>query len=105
GKEFLHQVADSLRRLPRKQVFQVAGHTDSQRVVSKELLERFPTNWELSATRATNVTRFLQEKGRIPGRQLVAAGYAEHRPSSTNQSEAGRRKNRRIEITLLRTKP
>lgn len=105
GKELLKRVATSMRRLPAQQIFQVGGHTDSQRVVSKDLVKRFPTNWELSAARATNVVRFLQEVGRVPGKQLVAAAFSQHRPAASNRSEAGRKKNRRIEIILLKRRP
>jgi chemotaxis protein MotB len=105
GQELLKQVAKSMKRLQPKQVFQVGGHTDSQRVVSKELVEQYPTNWELAATRATHVVRFLQEKGGVPGRQLVAAGFSQYRPRSSNKTEEGRQKNRRIEIVLLRRRP
>jgi chemotaxis protein MotB len=102
GQEFLQQVAKSMKRLPPNQIFQVGGHTDAQRVVSKELVERYPTNWELAAARATNVVRYLQETGRVPGRQLLAAAFSQYRPASTNKTEQGRQKNRRIEIVLLR---
>ena len=59
------------------------------------------TNWELSTARATNVVRYFQERGKIPGTRLAAAGFAEFRPSASNASEEGRRKNRRIEILLV----
>jgi chemotaxis protein MotB len=100
GKKLLLHVAATLRRLT-KHTFQVAGHTDSARVVSPELKERYPTNWELSTARATNVVRFLQDRGKVPGKRLVASGYAQYRPAASNQSEKERAKNRRIEITLL----
>jgi chemotaxis protein MotB len=102
GRMFLRKVAQSMKRLPATQVYQVGGHTDSQRVVSKQLVEQYPTNWELSTTRATNVTRFLEEEGEISGAQLVAAGFSQYRPASSNRTRSGRRKNRRIEIVLLR---
>jgi chemotaxis protein MotB len=70
--------------------------------VSPTVLEHFPTNWELSTARATNVVRFLETEGGIPGDQLVAAGFASYRPAASNQSEAGRRRNRRIEMILFR---
>ncbi len=61
----------------------------------------FPTNWELSTTRATNVTRFLiDEVGMTPGR-LGATGYAEFRPITPNTSEENRMRNRRVDILLL----
>jgi chemotaxis protein MotB len=102
GQELLAEVSKSMKRLPKSQVFRVGGHTDSQRVVSKELIERYPTNWELAAARATNVVRHLQEKGGVPGRQLIAAAFSQYQPASTNKTEKGRQKNRRIEIVLLR---
>jgi chemotaxis protein MotB len=104
GKELLKQVAASIKRLPPKLRFQVGGHTDSQRVVSPELVERFPTNWELSTARASNVVRNLQEFGKVPGHKLIAAGFAQYRPASTNNTKTGRQKNRRIEIVVVMPK-
>lgn len=104
GKELLKQVAASIKRLPPKLRFQVGGHTDSQRVVSPELVERYPTNWELSTARASNVVRNLQEVGKVPGSKLIAAGFAQYRPASTNNTKAGRQKNRRIEIVVVMPK-
>jgi chemotaxis protein MotB len=104
GKELLAQVAKSVQRLPPKLRFQVGGHTDSQRVVSPELVERYPTNWELSTARASNVVRHLQEVGKVPGHKLIAAGFAQYRPASTNNTKTGRQKNRRIEIIVVMPK-
>jgi len=100
GQAVLQQIARSLVELASYGI-QVAGHTDSTRVVSAKTQERFATNWELSSARATNVVRFLQERGKIPGSRLVAAGFGEFRPAASNANEDGRRKNRRIEILLL----
>jgi chemotaxis protein MotB len=101
GKGFLLEVAKSMRRLPDEQVYQVGGHTDSRPITTRKLVERYPTNWELSTSRATNVARVLEEEGHIPGKQLVAAGFAQYRPTSNNRTRRGRRQNRRIEIVLL----
>jgi len=60
----------------------------------------FPSNWELSAARATTVVRFLQDSGIEPER-LIATGRAEYAPVASNDSPDGRQKNRRIEITLI----
>lgn len=99
GKDVLKQVGETLKKVPDK-VIQIAGHTDNL-PISDKLLEQFPTNWELSTTRATNVVRFLQEEIKIPGKRLAAVGFAEYRPVAKNRSKAGRRKNRRIEVRLL----
>ncbi|HYQ45650.1 MAG TPA: flagellar motor protein MotB [Polyangiaceae bacterium] len=104
GQTVLQQIARSLVELSAYGI-QVAGHTDSTRVVSAKTQEHFATNWELSSARATNVVRFLQERGKIPGARLVAAGFGEFRPAASNASEDGRRKNRRIEILLLPPAP
>lgn len=104
GQKILVQVAGTLAGF-KGHVIQVGGHTDSARVVSPELVERYPTNWELSTARATNVVRFLQEHSSIPGDRLLAAGFAQFRPAASNKSERGRQKNRRIEIVLLPRQP
>lgn len=100
GQKVLAQVGQSLQSLSGYAI-QVGGHTDSARVVTPATAERFPTNWELSTARATNVVRFLQERSRIAGERLVAAGFAQFRPAASNASAEGRQKNRRIEIVLL----
>lgn len=104
GQKVLRQVAASIIRAP-KRVFQVSGHTDAARVKSADVRERYATNWELSTARATNVVRFLQEKCGIPGRRLVASGYAENQPIASNATDKGKQRNRRIEIALLKEVP
>jgi chemotaxis protein MotB len=101
GQKVLTRLAESLEALPDEAVFQVGGHTDNQPIKSEEVKAKFPTNWELSAARATNVVRFLEETAGIPGKRLIAAGFSEFRPVSSNKKPKGRAKNRRIEIALL----
>jgi chemotaxis protein MotB len=102
GQKVLAQVAPSLGGL-KTYTIQVGGHTDRTRVVNPETQERFPTNWELSTARATNVVRFLEERGKIPGARLVATGFAQFRPLAGNATADERQKNRRIELVLLPT--
>ncbi len=78
---------------------QVSGHTDNA-PISDKLKHQYPTNWELSVARATNVVRFLQEKASVPADRLVASGYGEYQPIASNRTAAGRAKNRRIELLL-----
>jgi chemotaxis protein MotB len=103
GQKVLAEVAQSVREL-RAYSLEVAGHTDGTRITNPATQERFPTNWELSTARATHVVRFLQERGKIPGQRLGAAGFAEFRPADSNATEAGRKNNRRIEILLHQRK-
>lgn len=102
GETVLAQVAKSLAALGNHTI-QVGGHTDRTRVSNPETQERFPTNWELSTARATNVVRFLEERGKIPGARLVATGFAQFRPVADNNNAQNRQKNRRIELVLLPT--
>jgi chemotaxis protein MotB len=101
GQKVLTTLAESLKALPNEAVFQVGGHTDDSPIKSEEVKAKFPTNWELSAARATNVVRFLEETAGIPGKRLIAAGFSEFRPVASNKKPKGRAKNRRIEIALL----
>jgi chemotaxis protein MotB len=98
GKQVLHKVAESLKGYEDKAI-RIVGHTDNV-PITKGLQKVFPSNWELSAARATTVVRFLQDSGIAPER-LVATGRAEYAPVSPNDTTEGRQKNRRIEITLI----
>lgn len=73
----------------------IEGHTDSTPIGSW----RFPSNWELSAVRASSVARLFVDSGVLPGR-LSVAGYADQRPVADNASEEGRGRNRRVTILL-----
>jgi chemotaxis protein MotB len=75
----------------------VEGHTDNHPISSPQ----FPTNWELSTSRATQVVRFFIRQGVAP-RRLQAAGLAAQRPIASNLNDAGRSRNRRVEIVLVR---
>jgi chemotaxis protein MotB len=75
----------------------VEGHTDNRPISSSQ----YPTNWELSTARATQVVRYFIRHGVAPHR-LQAAGLAAQRPIASNLSDAGRSRNRRVEIVLVR---
>lgn len=98
GEEVLSRVGAILAGVDDK-LIQVSGHTDDS-PISDRLKERFFTNWELSAARATNVVRFLQEKCAVSPKRLVGSGYGQYYPVSTNANPAGRARNRRIEVLL-----
>ena len=98
GKKILLVVADSVRGHGDQNIM-VEGHTDN-RPLGPTLMERFPSNWELSAARAAAVVRFLQKEGRLQPERLAAHGYSYFRPVASNQTIKGRHQNRRIEIIL-----
>jgi chemotaxis protein MotB len=78
----------------------IEGYTDNV-PIGENLRKRFPTNWELSTQRATNVLRFLEEQAGVDGARLSAVGYGPFRPLADNQTPEGRAQNRRIEIVLV----
>jgi chemotaxis protein MotB len=99
GQEVLLKLADSFRDNEDQNIV-VEGHTDDVQIGSA-LLDRFPTNWELSTARATAVVRFLQEKGNITPQRLTASGFSFYQPVASNETPEGRKQNRRIEIILV----
>jgi chemotaxis protein MotB len=98
GLEILGKVISILKDASDKSI-RIEGHTDNVQI-SRALAHRYPTNWELSAARAINVMRFLQEQGIDPA-NLSAVAYGEWKPVATNDTAEGKAKNRRIEIILV----
>lgn len=98
GREVLKRVGAVLKNTKDK-IIRVEGHTDNV-PTGKPLQQRFPTNWELSTARATNVTRFLQDVAGIDPTSIEAVGLGEYRPIASNKTPQGRSQNRRIEIIL-----
>ena len=75
----------------------IEGHTDND-PISTPL---FPSNWELSARRATIVLRYFVEGHKISPKRISAAGYGEYRPVDSNATIKGKANNRRVEVILL----
>lgn len=98
GLAILMKMVDTLKSVTDKAI-RIEGHTDNVQI-SGALSHVFPTNWELSAARAINVARYLQQQGLDPA-ILSAAAFAEYKPVADNGTKEGRAKNRRIEITLV----
>lgn len=95
----LDQMAKILSTVNRH--IRVEGHTDNTKVSS----EYYPSNWELSTSRATWMVRYFITKFKFDPKRLAAAGYAEYHPIADNAQESGRAKNRRVEILVLSKDP
>jgi chemotaxis protein MotB len=99
GIAVLRKIGGVLARA-KDQGIEVQGHTDNA-AIRGALAKRFATNWELSAARATNVARFLQDEAKLDPTHLSATAFSEFQPRAANDTDQGRRKNRRIEIMLV----
>jgi len=95
AKDAILQIAETMKQFPDRK-FQVLGHSDATPIKS----ERFPSNWELSSQRAIEVVRVLIEAG-VPPEMLSAAGNAEFDPIASNDTDADRMANRRVEIVFM----
>lgn len=78
----------------------VEGHTDNKPLVSIF----FPSNWELSAARASAVIRYFIQRFSFSANLFTAVGFADTRPIADNNTDKGRAKNRRVEILILKNK-
>jgi len=96
SRMILDKVAGLIQIIPNH--VRVEGHTDDLKINT----EKFPSNWELSTGRAAAVVRHFIERHNLPPTRLSAAGYGEYRPIAPNDGEANRRKNRRVDIVILR---
>ena len=97
GEATLDKLVPTLKTLKGQRI-EAEGFTDAV-PIGPDLKKRFPSNWELSIARANDVVRFLVSKGVDPN-ALSAAGFGETRPVASNDTAAGKAKNRRIEILL-----
>lgn len=96
AQQALGKVGENLRKLASSNLIHVEGHTDDQPVFSA----LYPSNWELSTARSSSVVRFLIQKQGFDAVRMAAVGYADSRPITSNKTEAGRRRNRRIDIII-----
>jgi len=91
----LAKIAESLSDYSNQ--IRVEGHTDTVPINTRA----FPSNWELSASRATNIVRHLVSYYKFEPECLSAAGYGEYRAVADNGTAEGRAKNRRVDIVVL----
>lgn len=95
----LVQISNLLEGLDNK--VKVVGHTDNVPIKN----DKFRSNWELSSMRAINVMNFMVAAGEISADKVSIQAYGEYAPKFDNTTEAGRAKNRRVEIIVIRKYP
>lgn len=99
AKTVLNEVASFLKTLPNDVT--IEGHTDNLPIPKKS---RLRSNWILSMERAYGVLQFFIDSAGLPPQRLACVGYGEFRPVNGNNTPEGRALNRRIEITIVRSK-
>ena len=98
SEKLMDQVTQILKSAPRNQV-QIEGHTDDLPIRTLQ----FPSNWELSASRASAMLRNFVDRHGLPANRFIASGYADTHPLAPNTNEQSRARNRRVEIILLKS--
>jgi chemotaxis protein MotB len=96
-KTILDQVYKQLKS--RANEVRVEGNTDNVPISNYQ----FPSNWELSAARATGVARYFVEDDGLAARRISALGYGEYRPKFPNDTDSHRAQNRRVDVVILDT--
>src|SRR5437879_9989935 len=91
----IDRIAATLR--PLAYSIRVEGHTDNTPIHTAQ----FPSNWELSTTRATFLLEYLISTGKISPQRLSAVGYGEYHPIAPNNTSERRASNRRVRVVVL----
>ncbi len=97
GQKVLSIIAESLNAYPDRAI-SIEGHTDNVPVIHNA---RYESNWELSAARALAALKYFQQNDRVDPKRLKLVGYGQYHPVSSNETDEGRKRNRRIEIRML----
>lgn len=95
GRSVLKSVGKLLNQLDNRVV--IEGHTDD----IPNAYGQYPTNWELSVSRAVSVLRYLNENEQVHTSRLSAVGFGEYQPLAPNNSEENRARNRRVNIVVV----
>ncbi|MBM7856126.1 chemotaxis protein MotB [Desulfohalotomaculum tongense] len=95
AKKTITSIARILEQYPQYEVV-VSGHTDNVPINNKE----FESNWDLSSKRALNCMKILLQNKNLDPYRFSAIGYGEYRPIASNETAAGRAKNRRVEVSI-----
>ena len=99
AQQVLNAIGGIIKKKFNKHLIRIEGHTDNMPLNPGSI---YPSNWELSGARAAVVARFLISKYNITPNLVTIIGYGDTRPLDDNSTPAGREKNRRVEIVILK---
>jgi chemotaxis protein MotB len=100
GVAALADVADRLRADHPGREIRVEGYTDSK-PIGPSLQAQYPSNWELSAARASMVARHLQWTHNFDGARMEVVGLSQYHPLADNGTPEGRQQNRRVRVAVM----
>lgn len=95
SRPLLNDIASAINNY--SNAIRIEGHTDNVPIKTPV----FPSNWELSTARATNIVQYLVSMHSFAPEKLSAIGYGEYRPIADNNTAEGRQKNRRVDVVIL----
>ncbi len=99
ARTLLTDVSRAIKTQAPTAMVRVEGHTDNQPIRKQK--DRFKSNWELSAARASSVLHYLVEKCNMSPKKVYLAGFGEYQPVGNNKTSSGRQLNRRVEIVVI----
>lgn len=97
SKALLNKISNLIEVLPNDIL--VEGHTDNRPINTG----KFPSNWELSVSRAVNVVKYFTTEKKLDPKRFSAAGCGEYQPIAPNDSVENMQKNRRVNILIMAT--
>jgi len=95
AQKTLNEIVNVLTKIDNPVI--IEGHTDSTPIKNA----KYPSNWELSTARATNIISYVMKNSKISPKRLCAVGYGEYMPTANNTTIGGRILNRRVDIIVL----
>ncbi|MED4452491.1 flagellar motor protein MotB [Metabacillus fastidiosus] len=98
-EQLAREISELLVMNPPRNII-ISGHTDNVPISNSE----FDSNWELSVMRAVNFMKIVMENDKLNSEHFSAKGFGEFKPVASNDTEAGRQKNRRVEVLILPNK-
>ena len=100
GSALLDSVASLVDGRFSSHMIRIEGHADNA-PLGPTLIERYGSNWGLSAARAASVARYLIEEREVEPGRIEAAAYGSTRPVSLENTAAARRQNRRVRVAAI----
>ncbi|GAB60952.1 MAG: hypothetical protein DWB56_12200 [Candidatus Jettenia sp.] len=99
SKATLRKISQVLKSEVPNEIVRIEGHTDNEPINKQK--DKYKSNWELSAARATAVLHYMVEECGVSPTKVYIAGFGQYQPVSDNRSKTGKAKNRRVEFVIV----